>query len=1118
MGLAYVNKWYNIDFGAVNLRDLLVFRQDFYGSRKSPIDWLIELGKDYYHLDPQKNTETLVKYVSPYARHVDVVELLESTRQQFTTTRDFDEWFRGTTKAHVVETPSLELPDHDVRASERFKRTKYKAALLPVLTVRENDIFIMVHMTSVTMGSFERYYDKRHLSAEQRAGKIEEIKRRIQYYAQRYRDYYDMWYRVSSDKAKRHLLNDIPAWDGYGTAAGWSAQYGSSAIRSVEDFFGPIGKWYQASPVGAYSSGDATFMVHTKSLEPYGITIFTHEMVHNLDRFVFLGGEGRRIYVLPEMYPVSLLQNPTTRSSGAFGFNQSADFSNHNGWYLHNAHPDRFQTMTDMDQYFKGYFNAIYLLDLAEAEAMIGQSPEALSKMLMKLGNHVTQGVTVNSYDALSAQDIADMRLASINDMIDHSLMMRRVNAPTNGPIERNGYPNVTILDPIYGTGESSVGTTGETAFRRNALELWAAKGFEEGFVPYTSSRLLGEARREGAGDMPDTFIMPKIFASDPYSTLKDYRKQAYAMIRQRATTHLQPITVSFDGIQETYTTLEELATRFRELMAEDIAHSRQGSTRSKVYRFKGEVFSQLMRQTQEFKSSMFTDDVDQLLPWTMLRKPEATVRVPLPALERPSLDRSQEKFAVPPTASLDEAMMTELRRQVTDAETQVRHAQEAFRAADSELLDNQETLKTFQLRRDNRNEALTSARQAMARAEAEARKAVDALGFSRDRKIASEAQIQQLDSHIEHLLSALATLRQRVAVHQSAFDHAQQLRQERSAEVEQMFRRFSEAQEEFAAAEASLKNAQQSLTDTLAQLRAVEARILQDSTQREDRDREVLRLQSLRALMLAFEAAKQLSDAADLGHASVLDRLTRAEQTTERAQTRVEELAATVSRLQERQRHLAGLTVDALLIGSQTEEAPQIVEGLQELRRRIALVQDALRRYEDAQQDISRHSAALAALQQDRENAQVALMQARVDLDRLKTTLSEQNGGDEYSCVPRVAPYLPYLPSYEIEVLPGNAPVVESLPTYEIGSVSEPETIVPSSPQADSAEHTTHDLVPYGTSIESTFEHQPNAQSAQNNPVTLARTGGGTAMLGTISAIGAALGIAALRGRRRRE
>ncbi len=1164
LGLAYVNKWYNIDFGEANLRDLLVFRQDFYGSKQSPVDWLIALGKDYYHLDPQKNTEAYAKYASQYARHVDVLDLLESTRKQFTTTNSFDEWFRQTTKAHLVETPSKEVPNHDVTASERFRQTRYKTFMLPLLTVSENTVFVMVHMTSITMGSFERYYDARRATTpelvEQR---VAEIKESLGSYAEKYRDYYDMWYRISKDSVKPKLLASIPVLDGYGSEAGWSAQYGPGAMRSVAEFFGPTGNWYPNAPYGAYSNGDATFMVQASSLSPYGIALYTHEMVHNLDYRVFLSGYDRRAGALPEMYPVSLLQNPTNRSNEALGFNQSAYFENEQGLYLHNHRPDRFQTVTDLNQYFKGYFNALYLLDNAEAEAMLAQTPEALSAMLMRLGNHVQGGATVNSYDALTAEQIRQMGLGSINDLIENSLMIRRINQPSNGPLIRNGYPNVTVLDPLYGTGESTTGITGESAFRRNALELLAAKGYEDGFISYTSNRLAGAARAAGHSDMPDSVLMPIIFAGDPYSTLKDYRKHAYAEVRERAATHLQPLTVTFDGRAQTFTNYQQIVDRFKELLADDVSKRRQGSRDSKAYAFKGALFSALMRQTDEFKTSLFTDGKDQLVPWQVATKPAAAPRQQLPQLPRPELEITGQQAQDPaspapeppaPVTPAPEAPAPEN----PGADTNGAEAPEAVapetetpasetpaqREATANLAARQAERSALLTSQQQRATVLAATRQRLAAAEA----AVGRIRETREQHqltaAAKQAELQTLNSRVAALSSELAEgsthlaeLRQRAEAQRDTVEQLRERAAEQAAANEAAEQRIRTTATAVTASEQQLTRARQLLTESVTALNALVDRANQAASQREALLPEAARLVTLRDLLQVFDAVQALSDSAEDNAGAARERVARAQNTVSTAASRVAQLAATVSQLETEQQQLQELTAAApftaenlvQLGGSALAAVPAIAEALAEVHRRITLLSDAVTTRDQAREQLRVSEEAVTSLAAAKSRAQAAVLQATLELQRLETAAAATPQPQKHACVPRTAPTASDLPVYDlsqlrITAIPRNFPTIDPLPAYDLAAV-DPVTPAPkpasprpagSAPQpADSGQQ----VVP----ADPVAPAQPVASETRPAGSALAKTGGSersaaelSALALALSGLGAALGITAKRGQRR--
>ncbi|RRC96340.1 ZmpA/ZmpB/ZmpC family metallo-endopeptidase [Schaalia canis] len=1134
LGLAYVNKWYNVPLGDMNLRDLFVFRQDFYGSTQSPLDWLIALGKDHFSLDPRNNLSTYIKFVSPYTKQVNLADALEDVRQQFTTTADFDQWFRQTTKAFIVETPSREVPTVNVQASERFRGKKFQSYLLPLLTVSEDKVFVTVDMTSVAMGTFERYYDVKNATESQRVNSVNATKDKLRNYAKKYRDYFDMWYRISSDKVRPALINAVPVWDGFSYNGRWTPEYGPDTFRSVEEFFGPIGKWYPATGASAYSDTRATYMVVASMLTPSGVNTYTHEMVHNLDNDVFLGGEETRRHAQAEMYPTSFLQNPYSRNSDQLGFNQAEDFSTQSGRYLHNFSPDRFQTKTDLHQYFKGYFQALYVLDHAEAEAMLARSPQELSGMLMRLGSVHGGVLSANYYEALSAEQIEAMGLRSIDDLIDQSLMMRRRLGPT-GVMERNGYPDVPILDPYYGTGESPVGLTGEAVFRRNALELLGAKGFDEGFVPYTSNKLAPEADAAGKPNLPDTFLMPRIFANDPYKTLADYRKHAYARARQRASTHLQPITLTFKGETITLRSFQEIVDRFSALLAEDIRTGIHGSTRSQAYAFKGEVFSALMRQSDEFKQSIFTDDADQLVPWVELPKPAAPVVAETQMLDAPAADRSSQRFArVELPQHRDEQLIDSLRSQIRDVQSGIAQKAGELRSTDEQVQNLQAQHAGATERHNTQTQVVAQARSARDTAQqslAVQRQRLADLPAQREAKQQRQASVAtEITSAQEALRAMDATVnRARQAVHD-----AQNQRQAQEHAAQDARQSLDNAQASYDEANALVRSAQNLLEGATQALSTADSTLAGYTGLRRAQGVELARLLALRSLARAYETAQEAERAASTGHQSAQERLERATHSRLAAMKRLETMTAELEALQNDEATLRAATVESLRADDTAARGrTELLAALTRLKEKAALTRSALDALATAQAALRVQEERVAQAQARHRQATDTVIEARALLEKLKQEVSPRRHE-----VPRTAPTVEPLPTFELRwEVPRTAPTVEELPTFdlrwEVPKVAPtleplPEGTLPpgtqekpqerpdtaGAQQADTSD--AHAESPGTTSDNDDRTQTAKTSASAQQSVKLAQTGSDLAGAGVLAALGGIAGLAALRGRRR--
>lgn len=951
LGLAYVNKWYDISFGQRKLRDMLLFNNDFYADQRSPLEVLLQLGSNYGMLDPRNNLGTYQALFAKQTGHDDLAQLLDQLRQQFTTSATFDDWFRAATQAYIVEVPSVDNPTANVSAADRFtKSNRYRSALLPILTVSPDTVFVIVHMTTVSLGTFERYYDVRTMTPQQLPAKIAELKQRVLSYAQRYRDYYDMWYRIGNETMRSNLINDIPTWDGYSYALRWTDRFGPGNFQSVEQFFGPIGRWFSANGTAGYSNGDATFMVVDGMLG--SIVTYTHEMVHNLERRVYLGGHGVRRHSRPELYPTSFLQNPDHRHHDAWGFNQSDYYSTGGGSYLHNSHPNRFQNVADLEQYFKGYFEALYLLDHAEAEALLERDAADKAKIFMKLNSHpVNNNRHLNSYDALTTADIEGMTLNSISDLVTNSLMMRRRMGPSNGIFHANGYWSVPILDPLYGTGESDLGLSGENVFRRNAFELLAARGFHVGFAGYTSNKYQAEAQQAGLPELPDTFVMQKIFEGTPYRSLQEYRIAAYQEAKTRAADRLRPIHMNFNGETFTMNNFGDMVDRFRGHIAHDFREGVQNDTnRSRTYKFKEALFSELMRNTAEFRSSVYTDGV------TLESTPPAETPIVAPprqTVAQPVANISTAQFA---TATLPQQYTPEQLQQL-------RELREGYAAQVA---------------------ALTAAQQRLAQTETALRNALQtaaALLQQNQLELAGLPEARaELENAVNTLTVSLTAKREQVAAQQQALAAAAQREQDILAELGAAAVRLVTARQKVAAA-------QQTRTAAVAATQPLQERIAALAAQRETAvaaaaeaaTQQQVAAQSLAGAQqqLATTVAEVAASREDLAHLTHLQSLTAALlQQQQQLQTRQQQVAALVVRREQQQQRITAAraelqqatTAQQRLAAAKAElagaEVAQLLPRRAELAAHLALAQQ-LERLAAAEREVAQTQQRLAELQQ---------------------------------------------------------------------------------------------------------------------------------------------------------
>ena len=70
----------------------------------------------------------------------------------------------------------------------------------------------------------------------------------------------------------------------------------------MKNFFGPVGNKVVHNQHGAYATGDGVYYMSYRMLDKDGAITYTHEMTHDSDQDIYLGGYGRRSGLGPEFF------------------------------------------------------------------------------------------------------------------------------------------------------------------------------------------------------------------------------------------------------------------------------------------------------------------------------------------------------------------------------------------------------------------------------------------------------------------------------------------------------------------------------------------------------------------------------------------------------------------------------------------------------------------------------------------------------------------------------------------------------------------------------------------------------------------------------------------------
>ena len=648
LGLTYLERWYNFSYGQVNVKDLVLYHLDFFGKgNASPLDTLIELGKSgFNNLLAKNNVDTYGISLASQHGTTDLFSTLEHYRKVFLPNTSNNDWFKSETKAYIVEEKSniAEVKAKQEQAETKYSigvydritsaTWKYRNMVLPLLTLPERSVFVISTLSSLGFGAYDRYRNSEHKAGTALNDFVEENARET---AKRQRDHYDYWYRILDEQSREKLYRTILLYDAYkfgdDTTSGKAtveAKFDSSN-PAMKNFFGPVGNKVVHNQHGAYATGDGVYYMSYRMLDKDGAITYTHEMTHDSDQDIYLGGYGRRSGLGPEFFAKGLLQAPDQPSDATITINSILRHSKSDsaeGSRLQVLDPtERFQNATDLQNYVHNMFDLIYMLEYLEGQSIVNklnvyQKMAALRKIENKYVKDPADGNEVYATNVVKELTEAEARnLNSFESLIDHNILSAREYQ--SGDYERNGYYTIKLFAPIYSALSSEKGTPGDLMGRRIAYELLAAKGFKDGMVPYISNQYEEVAKQKGKtinlygkerGLVTDELVLDKVFEGK-YASWADFKK---AMYKERVDQFENLKQVTFKDptkpwpnyTTETINQVSELQALMDQAVLKDAVSPRWSNYNpeydSAVHKLKRAIFKAYLDQTNDFRTSIF--------------------------------------------------------------------------------------------------------------------------------------------------------------------------------------------------------------------------------------------------------------------------------------------------------------------------------------------------------------------------------------------------------------------------------------------------------------------------------------------------------------------------------
>ncbi|WP_111703778.1 ZmpA/ZmpB/ZmpC family metallo-endopeptidase [Streptococcus pneumoniae] len=618
LGLAYLNRYYGINFDGKTIKDLMMFKPDFYGKNVDVLDRLIEIGSKENTLKGHRTHDAFREVLAKNTVSGNLIDFLRYNMKLLTADTDLNDWFIHSTegKVYVAERQSREeaIKTAKYRAFDNLSRGYHQKMILPLLNLKQTQAFLISTYNTISFGTANKYNTT-----------LDKWKDNINLAADRQINYLDFWYRLATDAVKNKLVKDIvtPVWEGYqvwGHKWGqWMDKYGkfedgTGIYPPTRELYGPVGEHY--GPNGAVAGAYATYyddkndtrakvvFVMSDMISEYGVSAFTHETTHINDRVAYYGGYTHREGTFLEAFAQGMLQSPAEHGHqgeyGALGLNMAFERSNDgNQWYNYN--PNKLQSREAIDKYMKNYNEALMMLDYLEAESVLPKLKGNNDRWFKKMDKQMRKDGQPHQFDKIRDLNNEEkkIQLASIEDLVDNNFMTKH-GAPGNGTYNpsdfSSAYVNMNMMTGVYG-GNSSDGAPGAASFKHNTFRMWGYFGYENGFIGYASNKYKAEANKAGQ-TLSDKYIINKV-SGGTFNTLEAWKKEWFKQIKTKAQKGFTAIEI--DG--KTIDSYEKLKDLFDKAVEEDL----KGTGTDKTVKLKEKVYKQLLKNTDGFSGDLFT-------------------------------------------------------------------------------------------------------------------------------------------------------------------------------------------------------------------------------------------------------------------------------------------------------------------------------------------------------------------------------------------------------------------------------------------------------------------------------------------------------------------------------
>ena len=624
MGLTYLNRYYGFKYNEMSIKDLMMFKPDFYGKNVSVLDRLIQIGSREHFLKGDRTQDAYRDVIAGATGKGNLNDFLTYNMKLFTEDTDMNVWYKKAISHtnYVVEKQSSnpDFANKKYHLYENLNNGEHGRYILPLLNTKKAHMFLISTYNTLAFSAFEKY--GKNTEAEREA-----FKKEIDLRAQEQINYLDFWSRLAADNVRNQLLkseNMVPSaiWDNQEVPGhGWADRMGHNKngdYAPVREFYGPTGKWHGYNGMGAYAyifqnpqNSEAVYYIISSMISDFGTSAFTHETTHINDRMAYLGTWRHREGTDVEAFAQGMLQSPSLSNPngeyGSLGLNMAYERQN-DGTQIYNYNPKVLDSREKIDHYMKNYNESMMMLDYLEAESVIKKNTGTNDKWFKRIDKKYREKADRNGLIGAPHQwdlvrDLNDtektMTLTTINQLVDNNFATKH-GLPGNGHYRTEGFDSaytvINMMTGIYG-GNTSESAVGSISFKHNTFRMWGYFGYLNGFLGYASNKYKQESKAAGKQGLGDDFIIQKV-SNGRFNTLEEWKKEWYKEVKAKAEKGFVEIEIDGEKIS-TYARLQEL---FDAAVEKDL----KGNKFDNTVNLKWKVYKALLHKSDGFAGNLF--------------------------------------------------------------------------------------------------------------------------------------------------------------------------------------------------------------------------------------------------------------------------------------------------------------------------------------------------------------------------------------------------------------------------------------------------------------------------------------------------------------------------------